>query len=192
MNLQAMMFTDTLGLIKNERLRGFAKIAVAQFNPYFFEIPASSSGKYHSDSDRAYGGLVHHTKSTVLVFNQFMRTEQFNITEHEADLGIIALICHDSMKNGSTADSGRTLSKHPILASRFVRKLQVPTIYELTKEELDIVCNCIERHSGIWNRDYVTQEEIMGKPETELEKVVHLSDYIASRKEIEISLTKGI
>lgn len=189
MNLQAMMFTDTLGTIKNDRLRGFAKMALGQFNPYFFEIPASSSGKYHSDSDRAYGGLVHHTKSTVLVFNHLMRTEQFDITEHEADLGIIALICHDALKNGTT-DSGRTLSAHPLLASRFVRELQVPTIYELTSEELDIVCNCIERHSGIWNRDYVTQEEIMGKPETPLEKAVHLSDYIASRKEIEISLTK--
>lgn len=161
---------------------------VSRLPDYFFEIPASSSGKYHAENDRKVGGLVHHTKACIFTLIDLHRTNIFNLSEHEVDLGIIALLAHDGIKNGAE-DYGHTVPNHPTLASEFVKELHIGENENLTDEERVIVCNAIARHSGQWvtNRQ---GEKILDEPETNLEKAVHLSDYLASRIHIEIQLDK--
>lgn len=189
MNLNAMLFTDTLALIKDDKLRNFTKLAIAELPNYFFEIPASSSGKYHSEADRTYGGLVHHTKACCHVAYDLFRSNPFNITERELDLALVALHLHDSLKNGSNEDCGYTVAEHPLLSSHFVRNLSVPDEFDLSIPEKNIVCGCLESHTGKWNTDR-TGKEILPLPKTDLEKFVHLVDYISSRVFIDIDIKK--
>ena len=46
--------------IENEELRNFALYSANEIPNYFWEIPASSSGKYHPITDLGEGGLVRH------------------------------------------------------------------------------------------------------------------------------------
>lgn len=187
-NSKTLTFLPILGLIKDPRLRGFAKQAVANLPDYFFEIPASSSGKYHSENDRKVGGLVHHTKAAVFTFLDIHRTNIFNLCDLEVDLGIIALLIHDGLKNG-IENSGRTTADHPLVASKFIDDLPVPEEFELSSVEKILVKSGIERHSGQWVNDY-KGNKILEEPKTKLDKAIHLADYIASRKHIEIQLDK--
>ena len=57
----------------------------------------------------------------------------------------------------------------------------------MEEEHWHAISNCIKSHMGQWNTDYKTKEEILPKPVTELEKFVHLCDYLASRKLLEVN-----
>ena len=46
---------------------------------------------------------------------------------------------------------------------------------------------CVTSHMGEWNKDYITHKEILPLPQTKIQKFVHLCDYLASRKLIEIN-----
>ena len=185
-NMKVIPFLPVIGLIKDPRLRGYAKTAVSNLPDYFFEIPASSSGKYHSENDRKVGGLVHHTKSAVFAFLDIHRTNIFELFDEEVDLGIIALLIHDGLKNG-LENGGHTVADHPLIASKFIDTLSVPYECELTRGEKAVIRNAIERHSGQWVNDY-KGNKILTEPKTPLEKAVHLADYMASRKHIEYRL----
>jgi len=49
------------------------------------------------------------------------------------------------------------------------------------------IAKCIKSHMGQWNTDYKTKEEMLPKPQNEIEKFTHLCDYLASRKMLEIN-----
>ena len=63
------MFKPELGTIKSQVYSDFAEAAIISLPDYFFEIPASSTGKYHPSYALGTGGLVRHTKAAVLFCN---------------------------------------------------------------------------------------------------------------------------
>lgn len=184
--MKVIPFLPIIGLIKDERHRGYAKVAVSNLPDYFFEIPASSSGKYHSKNDKKVGGLVHHTKAAIFAFLDLHRTNMFELFDEEVDLGIIALLIHDGLKNG-VENGGHTLADHALLARDYIENLSVPYELELTNDAKKVVMNAIERHGGQWVNDY-QGNKILTEPKTPLEKAVHLADYMASRKHIEYQM----
>jgi hypothetical protein len=52
------------------------------------------------------------------------------------------------------------------------------------------ICDCVASHMGSWNTDYKTKKEILPKPITSMEKFVHLCDYLASRRFLEVNFDK--
>lgn len=56
------LFETELGYITDDNIRQFVEKAISILPPYFFEVPASSSGKFHSALESGFGGLVYHTK----------------------------------------------------------------------------------------------------------------------------------
>ena len=56
---------------------------------------------------------------------------------------------------------------------------------KLSDSELKFVAKAIESHMGPWNTDY-NGNEILPKPKTKYESFVHMCDYLASRKYLNI------
>ncbi len=76
---------------------------------YFWTIPASSTGKYHPSFDLDRGGLVRHTKMTLLVAEELLELEQYC---HLNRIQVYtALMLHDTIKNG-THGSRYTVRNH--------------------------------------------------------------------------------
>ena len=77
--MEKTMLNQEIDRIQNTQLR---ETLIAYFNhvvpDYFWTIPSSSSGKYHSSFDSGEGGLVRHTKMCVLVAEELLRLEEFN------------------------------------------------------------------------------------------------------------------
>ena len=60
----------------------------------------------------------------------------------------------------------------------------------LTKEEIDFVCRCIETHMGPWTTNY-KGEEVLTPPKDKYQRFVHMCDYLASRKFLDINFNNN-
>jgi hypothetical protein len=159
-----------------------AYYCLLQAPDYFWSIPASSTGKYHPKYALGEGGLVRHVKATIRIANELFNLEQFNFSDREKQLIKVALLLHDCYKNGING-SEYTVDEHPIIgAKQFMENSR----YVMNAIDRLFVSGCILTHMGKWNK---TREGkiIMPKPFTRAQKFVHLCDYLASRKFLEVT-----
>lgn len=172
-------FKNELDLIQSEKVKNLVKLALIKTNDKFFEVPASSTGKYHPNFASEKGGLVKHTKVAVLYGNFIINVECSNVHDDEKDLVIAALILHDSCKSGVNFENKYTAFTHPLL----VEELLINDLKGSTLELWKKINKLIVSHMGQWNTSK-KDKEVLPKPETKLQKIVHIADYLASRKEI--------
>ena len=148
---------------------------------YFYKIPASSTGKYHPAYTTGEGGLLRHTIAAARIACDLVDLEMYGLTDDEKDYIICALLLHDTFKCGVT-HSKYTLHNHPMLAAQHVRD-------NCSREFANNVCPLIESHMGQWNT-CKWDKTVLPKPETKLQQIVHLCDYLASRKYLTFEFSK--
>lgn len=148
---------------------------------YFWKIPASSTGKYHPKFAQGKEGLIRHTRVVVNNALTMFELEQFNFDAQEKDIILAALIIHDTFKHG--AEKGiYSVANHGVICGDMVKKESIPDTVKIR------LVNAIKSHMGQWNTDYKSGKKIAPKPETDLENFVHLCDYLASRKYLEVNM----
>jgi len=184
------IFEKELNLISNERYRNFISKCLDNVPEYFWRIPASSSGKYHPKADLGKGGLIRHTKACIQVGLDLVRSEIFEKDiDVVRDLVIGSLLLHDCIKSGFE-HSGHTEFLHPIYASDFINNIYEKESDAYINEDLlncmSLTVMCIRSHMGKWCIDDKTGKTLP-VPINELNKLVHLADYIASRKYIDMN-----
>jgi hypothetical protein len=183
------IFSKELGLIKDENVRKFTEEALKVLPEYFWKVPASSTGKYHPQFDAGEGGLVLHTRATIVMAVQMFRNKNvFPIEEREQDYTISALLLHDGCKNGLREPSVSTISAHPACVVNYLMDKHPEVVGILSSEQQKAITGAILSHMGQWNTDYVTKVVILPEPETNLQKLVALCDFIVSRRFVEVNL----
>lgn len=185
------LFEKEINYIEIENIKEFFKKAITLVPDYFFEVPASSSGKFHSVLECGFGGLIYHTKSVAKVANYLVNLQQYKskLNEVEKDCVICAALLHDCLKHGEENKTGFSVRQHPILASEFIRSdTRLNDI--LTQEIRDIIADAIASHSGEWTTNK-RSKVVLPSPQTLVQELVHLSDYIASRGDIHILFEEG-
>lgn len=181
-------FQKEIDCIKNETIKEATIRMVGELIPdYFWEVAASSTGKYHPSYSLGEGGLHRHTLAAVrIAIGMFPLT---SYTDNEKDMIIAALIMHDSFKHGQDY-SKYTKADHPVIAAIGV---QMFCDIQLDDEELGThLYNLIITHMGQWNTDWKTKKEIMPKPSTSMQRYVHMCDYLASRKYLEFKFEENV
>lgn len=142
---------------------------------YFWAIPASLTGKNHPEWARTEGGLVKHTACAVHYAGELCDT--FGVFGIDTDIVIAATILHDTLKYGIDFDP-RYSPLHPFLPS--VHYAGIRNNCGLESSVGAKIFRAIERHMG--NIHSGTWQPIGDiKPRSDIELVVHLADYIASR-----------
>ena len=184
------VFEKELNYITNEDLKEFVIECLEKAPEYFYHIPASSSGKYHPYQDLGEGGLIRHTKAVVQVAMDLIRCEQFCGAKYDKDEIISACILHDVIKNGFE-DSSHTLIEHPLLASEFIQEVfnSSKITYSKIWSSVNAIQHMIKTHMGIWNKDKEGNEVLpLISSYNDRGLLVHLADYISSRKYVDMSL----
>lgn len=182
--MKSTIFNNELELIKNDRLRRSCEVLLNELPDYFYEIPASSTGKYHPKFALGEGGLVRHTKVAVRIAHEIIKTQSIGnvFTDDEKDLILISLMLHDGLKEGLIKEK-YTRFDHPILAANFVN--DKANLTELTSEEVKLISTNISSHMGEWNTsDY--SSVTLPLPKNKYQKMVHMCDLLASRKFINV------
>ena len=173
------VFNKEISYIKNERIKNSLITMLKLLPDYFYEVPASSTGKYHPKFTLGKGGLVRHTKAAVRIAIELFNDSALNdFTDDEKDLMIFTLCIHDGLKSG-LIKSEYTVFEHPLLISKFLKEKK--NELELTDEEIELSCRCLETHMGPWTTNY-KGENVLEPPTDKYQIFVHLCDYIASRK----------
>lgn len=178
-------FEKELNYIKNESYKEDTKALINLLPDYFFEIPAASTGKYHPSYAQGEGGLLRHTKAAVRIGYELLSNPIIGekYTSNEKDLMLIALLLHDGLKLGKEHNK-YTKFDHPILAAEFIEENM--DILHFTDEEIEFIGDCIKTHMGPWVTDY-DGNEVLEKPHTKYQNFVHMCDYLASRKCLELN-----
>ncbi len=182
--MKSDVFKTELNFIKDERIRNSTKTILELLPDYFYEIPASSTGKYHPSFSLGEGGLVRHVKVAVRFAKELLDNPIIGnkYTDNEKDVMIMALILHDGLKSGLTHNR-YTQANHPTLIKNFVNDHKKDI--ELSDNELDLFSHVVESHIGIWNKDY-EGNEILPIPKTKYENFVHMCDYLSSKKFLDV------
>ena len=180
------LFEKEIGYMEIENIKDFFKKAITLVPNYFFEVPASSSGKFHSALECGYGGLVYHTKSVAKVANYLVNLQQYKskLNEVEKDCVICAALLHDCLKHDWENKTGFSVHQHPLLAAQFVQENKGLNCI-VSDEIREIIAKAIASHSGEWTTSK-RSKIILPSPQTLVQELVHLSDYIASRSDIHI------
>ena len=179
------VFKKELSYIKNSKYVECAKKMIELLPDYFFSIPASSTGKYHPEFAQGDGGLVRHTKVAVRMCYELSNNNSIghSFKNDEKDLMLIALIMHDGAKSGIPKEK-YTRVDHPLIISNLIRENK--SIIGLSDDEIDFVCSVIESHMGEWNKDF-NGNEVLPVPKNKYQRFVHMCDFLASKKFIEVS-----
>jgi hypothetical protein len=167
-----------------DRLPVFVIACFALVPDYFWTIAASSTGKYHPGYALGEGGLVRHTKAAVGLAHDMLSLEfyQTKFSEIERDIIIAALILHDTVKHGK--GEAYTVFGHPLLAAELIRKCNAEAEM-LTPKQETLLCSAIASHMGQWTTSKYAPGVTLPKPKTEMQKFVHLCDYLASHRYLE-------
>lgn len=176
-------FSKELSWIKDDKIREQTERILGVVAPEFFQAPASSTGKYHPSYALGEGGLYRHTRAAVGIAKDMLELEWIKnkIDDGRRDYILAAIILHDTCKSGICWDDKYTRHDHPLQAKQFIEQNLEG---EENKEFVNVVGRLIASHMGQWN--ICRWDKIrLPKPEQEDEFIVHLCDYLASRKYLE-------
>ena len=173
------VFEKELSYIKNEKIRTACEIMIEKLPDYFYEIPASSTGKYHPDYATGKGGLLRHTKAAVRIGYELLSNPIIGdkYKSDEKDLMLMGLLLHDGLKLGNPKEK-YTRFDHPILMANYIKENEKEL--GLSKNEIQFLQDVIKTHMGVWTTDY-NGEEVLEKPKTKYQtknKISKLCSYV--------------
>ena len=186
---KSLKFSKELEYIKSEKIKNACQKMIELLPDYFFEVPASSTGKYHPSYALGEGGLLRHTKAAVRIAYELLSDPLIGdkYTERERQLMLIALMLHDGLKSGME-HSKYTKVEHPLLAAKYVK--DNTKNLGMSDEDIEFICNVISSHMGAWNKDF-DGNEVLPIPKNKYQNFVHMCDYLASRKVIKLDFDEN-
>lgn len=178
------VFLKEINYITDIKYKENIKILLELLPDYFYEIPASSTGKYHPRYAASESGLVKHTKVAVKIANELLNNNTIGsaFSTREKDLMLMSLLLHDGLKSGLPKQR-YTAFDHPLLVANFIRDNKEKLT--LTNDEVEFIAQVIETHMGEWNTSPYSKV-VLPLPKNKWQKFVHMCDFLASKKFLEV------
>ncbi len=184
------IFDNEYLYINDDNLRKDAKYLIGHLPDYFFKVDASSTGKYHPKYAAGDGGLSRHVKSACKFAYELLSNPIIGkpYSERDKDLIIISLLIHDGLKYGKGEKEKYTRFDHPILASEYVKENRKEL--KMSDEDIEKISSAVASHMGPWNTNSYS-EVVLPIPRAPMEKFVHMCDYLASRRFINLDFDEN-
>jgi hypothetical protein len=182
--MKSTVFDKELNYLKDENNRKNIRYLLDLLPDYFYQIPASSTGKYHPYYALGEGGLVRHTKVAVRIAYELLKNNSigYSFTSQEKDLIMMALLVHDGFKKGEK-DQEYTVFEHPLIIGNFIRN-QASNL-TLKSDDLELLISMVESHMGEWNTNKYSNIELP-LPKNKYQRFVHMCDDLSSKKFLDI------
>lgn len=171
---------EELHVIEDIRILDWTIKAVVSLPDYIFSVPASSTGKYHPDYALGEGGLIRHLKAAARIAQELF-TISYPFSNEERDIIIAAILLHDGAKHGVTYEK-YSKHEHPLIICDYLKDQEFFNDIPQAQEIIDAIAS----HMGQWNTCNRSRV-VLPLPETNVQKFVHLCDYLASRKCLEFN-----
>lgn len=172
---KSLFFEREIQMIDSTDLQDFVRFFFNErVGAWFWESGASSSGKFHPVISQGKGGLVRHTRLVAMVCEELLRMNTYAYMRDEyKDYARVACLLHDVRKYGRGDIEDKDCYKnHGAIAAEDVRQAWAD-FFGTNAPDLLLMAIC--SHMGQWT------EKREDRPFTNIDRLVHLSDYIASR-----------
>jgi 23S rRNA maturation-related 3'-5' exoribonuclease YhaM len=127
-------------------------------------------------------GLVRHTQCAVRIAHALFNITPFD--DIDKDVIISALLLHDGLKSGFEY-SGNTVHEHPNLMGDFIFNIKFNNI--ISDNIRLLISKAVKSHMGQWNVSKYSNVALE-KPISKVQRFVHMCDYLASRKFLNMDL----
>lgn len=181
------VFQPYLNKFETEEMRLYCEDMIALMPDYIFEIPSSTSGRFHNKTQCETHGQIYH----IIMFAEIMNYRlalKGNQEKFKSPVQRDAMRCtpmlHDALKcglNGSTF----SVHEHPMLAGQWVRETKVE--HDIDDKTKEAIARMVERHSGEWTSSKKSKV-VLPEPENAMELFVHECDYLSSRSNIDMPI----
>lgn len=181
------VFRPLLDKFETEEMKLYCKDMIVKIPDYIFDMPSSTSGKFHNDTQCKQHGQIYHIIMFAEILNYLLalkcNQEKFKSPQQRDAMRCVPYF-HDALKCG--IDGGCfTVHEHPMLAGDWVRTSKVEhDIDDRAKEAIARMC---ERHSGEWVESKKSKT-ILPEPENEMERMIHMCDILSSRSNIDMPI----
>jgi hypothetical protein len=179
------VFQPLLDKFETEQIRLYCTDMIKQIPDYIFDMPSSTSGKYHNKTQCQQHGQIYHILMFAEILNYRLdlkcNKERFK-SEEQRDAMRCVPIFHDAIKCGWNG-SAYTVHDHPMLAGAWVREAKVE--HDIDDKAKEAIARMCERHSGEWVSSKKSKI-ILPEPENAMEVMIHECDILSSRNNIDM------
>ena len=179
------VFEDFLNTFETDEIKEYCRDMIEQAPDYIWNIPASTSMKYHNATQCQPGGQLYHILMACEIMNYILSLEYIKnkfSQPKKRDCMRTAICLHDMIKCG--LDGGQhTVHEHPVLAQKWVEETVVE--HDIDPRLKKYIGRLIASHSGEWtssNRSTV----VLPGVENDEQFIVHLCDFCSSRYNIDM------
>jgi len=185
-----VVFERLLNNFETTHMELYCKEMIQTIPDYLFEIPSSTSLKYHNATQCKPHGQIYHILMFGEIMNYILGLEYVinKTTPEQRDCFRCTPIFHDALKCG-TEGSKYTVHEHPILAGKWIRETIVE--HDISQELKDYIARLCESHSGQWTSSKKS-ETILPSLENDEQFLVHLCDYLSSRNNLDMIYDNSI
>lgn len=178
------VFKRLLDAFETEEYRAYCEDMIMEIPGYIFEIPSSTSMKYHNATQCKPHGQLYHILMFGEIMNYILNLEYVKIktTTEERDQLRCSPIFHDAIKCGLNG-SKFTVFEHPMLAAEWVLKTKVA--HDISREAKETIARYCAAHSGEWTTNK-RSSTVLPAPANDKEFLVHLCDYLSSRSNLDM------
>lgn len=179
------VFQPLLDRFETEEMKLYCKDMIVQIPDYIFDMPSSTSGKYHNATQCLPHGQVYHIIMFAEILNYLLalkcNQEKFKSSQQRDAMRCVPIF-HDALKCGTEGGSW-TVHEHPMLAGSWVRGASVE--HDVDGKVKEAIARMCERHSGEWTSSKKSKV-VLPEPENEMERMIHMCDILSSRNNIDM------
>lgn len=179
------VFCSGLEQFETVGMRLYCEDMIKKMPDYIFEMPSSTTGKYHNKTQCLPHGQVYH----IIMFAEIMNyrlalkgnREKFKSAEQRDAMRCVAYF-HDALKLGHNGSS-YTVFDHPLLAAEWVRNTVVE--HDIEQKIKNVIADMCAAHSG----EFCTSKKssiVLPEPKNAMEFFVHECDILSSRNNIDM------
>lgn len=168
-------------LEKNMSEKGFKLWkGINKILPDAWELPVSSTKKYHKKSDGRVGNIAEHTYEMLFSVVKLLRMFNYKPKTTDADTLLLAIAFHDSLKYGQFANRKHTDGKHDKEAADMISSNKETFRKLLSEEQFNILEEGVRFHSGRWSTDVPNQSTFDWNDYRPSTFFIHLLDMLST------------
>lgn len=185
--IKIKIFQKLLNEFETNEMRLYCEDMIKQIPDYIFEMPSSTTGKYHNKTQCLPHGQIYHIIMFGAILNYRLglkcNREKFKSPEQRDAMRCIPIF-HDALKCGW--DGGAyTVHEHPLLAAEWVKTSHVE--HNISDKVKDAIANMCAAHSGEWTTSKKSKT-VLPEPSNAMEIMIHECDYLSSRSDIDMTI----
>jgi hypothetical protein len=154
---------------------------VSKIIPSVWDKPTSSTKKYHKKFDGRTPNIDEHTYEMLYAATKLFPAFNIRPKTSDADVLMLAIAFHDSLKYGKWGDLRFCDMKHDREAAEMIKFNKETFVKILSEDQFEMLEEAVRFHTGRWSTDVRNQKDFDFKNFGVYTLLVHVLDMMSSQ-----------